>query len=126
MGAGSRYFGGAVAFGFAAMWIMASLAAALVCLAAAAVGYSSVLLAEKTRAKLANRAGRASISASAASAARPIRRPEVADLRVSADALNTDLGHVYEPAATTPSLPAEAPYGWPANDEASVSGDALH
>jgi hypothetical protein len=116
-----RYFGGAVAFGFAAVWIMASLAAALVCLLSALVGYGVVFVAECTRAKLARRASRHDTVAPRTVA--PVGRPpEAEDLPLWADALNSDLGHIYEPAAATSPLAREAEYGWPLEDTVSTSG----
>jgi hypothetical protein len=121
---GLRYFSGAVAFGFAAIWIVASLAAALVCVLAAVIGYGTVLVAERARAKVAARAGRHGVSTSATIApARPA--PEVGNLAQWADALNSDLGHVYEPAATMSPLSREADYGWPLIDD-TVMSESLH
>ena len=105
MGGGFRYFAGAVAFGFAAVWIMATLAGALVCLLSAAVGYGAVLLAERMSAKRAAR-GRAASKA-------------LEDFPLSPDALNSDLGYVYEPSATTAALSRGAEYGWVVDDTAA-------
>ena len=117
---GLRNFGGAVAFGFAAIWIMVSLGAALVCLAAAVVGYGVGLVLERTAAKLAGRRREAGVSAAVAvSPSRPAR--ELGGLPQWADALNSDLGHVYEPAAATSPLSREAEYGWPLVDETVVA-----
>lgn len=123
MGGGFRYFAGAVAFGFAAVWIMATLTGALVCLSSAVVGYGAVLLAERMRAK---RAVRASSSGIAAPTAFPLpaQPPQGEDLSSWADALHSDLGHVYEPATTTP-LAREAVYGWPLTDETAIAGETL-
>lgn len=89
---------GVGAFGFAAMWILASLAAALICALSAVVGYTVVLAAERTRAK--PRAGHAA-SPTPGMPARP-GKPRVADdLPLWAEALNSDLGHTYEPSSTT-------------------------
>jgi hypothetical protein len=108
VGGGFRYFVGAVAFGFAAVWIMATLAGALVCLGSAIVGYGVVLVAERTHAKRA-RHGRSTQSEA---------------LSLWADALHSDLGHVYEPGATTSPLAREV-YGWPLTDETAVVSEAL-
>jgi hypothetical protein len=102
VGGGLRYFGGAVAFGFAAVWIMWSLAAALVCLLSAGAGYGAIVVAERARTKLAARAEGPGIS----TPSMPSRAPEAEDLSVRADELNHDLGHVYEPTAP---MPAPAP-----------------
>lgn len=123
---GLRNFGGAVAFGFAAIWIMASLRAALVCLLAAFIGYGIGLVAERTKAELASRRRGARLSTSVAVApARPA--PAIGDLPEWADALNSDLGHVYEPAAATSPLSREAEYGWPLVDDTvvAVPGETL-
>lgn len=106
MDSGLRYFGGAVAFGFAAVWIMWSLAAALLCLLAAAVGYGAGLAAEHTRAKLAVRAGSPRISIRR-TLSLPRRKPEADDLSRKADELNRDLGHLYQPPTTPPPRTAE-------------------
>ncbi len=98
MGGGLRYFGGAVAFGFAAVWIMWSLTAALICLLSAGVGYGAIVVAERARAKLAAQADRPGISTPST----PSRTPKAEDLSVQADELNQDLGHVYEPTAEMP------------------------
>ena len=98
MGAGLRYFGGALAFGFAAVWIVQSLAAAFVCVAAAAAGYGGVLVAQRTSARLGGPGGPTTGKPSAAS-----RAGDAADLSRRADELNDDLGHVYEPEAIAPS-----------------------
>jgi hypothetical protein len=122
---GLRNFGGAVAFGFAAVWIMASLAAAVVCLLSAIVAYGTISLAERVRAKLAARRRRSAIS-SPTTLALPRRPAELEDLPLWADALNSDLGHVYEPAATTSPLAREAEYGWPLTDDTVVTSEPLH
>jgi hypothetical protein len=116
-----RYFGGAVAFGFAAMWIMASLAAALVCLSALLVGYCVVFVAQRTWAELV-RSSRAGTSA-----ARSTGKPAAEGLPLWAHALNSDLGHVYEPSATNSALAREVEYGWPLVDDTAVTAsEPLH
>jgi hypothetical protein len=49
-GSAQRYIGGAVGFAFAAVWATAGLGSALVCIVAAAIGYTAVRLAEGRRA----------------------------------------------------------------------------
>jgi hypothetical protein len=115
-----RYFGGLVAFGFAAMWIMASLAAAVVCLLSAVLGSGAILVAERLRARQVSRARRKIATASAA----PSGKPEVL-LPQWADVLNSDLGHIYEPSATTSALSREAEYGWPAVDDTVITSGTL-
>ena len=124
MGGGFRYFVGAVAFGFAAVWIMATLAGALVCLSSAVVGYGVVLVGERTRAKRATRASNRGISTPSASSL-PTQTPQVDELALWADALHSDLGHVYEPAAATSPLAREAIYGWPITDDTVIASEAL-
>lgn len=114
-----RCLGGAVGFGFAAVWITASLTAALVCVLAAAVGYAGVAVAGRARAKLVAR------RSSPSTLATPTRPPQVEDLPSWADALNSDLGHIYQPAATAP-LTREAEYGWPLTDDAPTPSETLH
>jgi hypothetical protein len=117
MGGGLRYFGGAVAFGFAAVWIMWSLSAALICLLASVAGYGAVVVAERARAKLAARAG-----GSGMSTPRPRRVPEAEDLSLRADDLNHDLGHVYEPTVGMDALPIQVD-GSPLNEGAGAPGE---
>lgn len=107
-----RYLVGAVAFGFAAVWILATLAAALVCLLSAAVGYGAVLGAEHA---LARRAARSASPASSSgrSLALPNRTPERQGLSLQADELNKDLGYVYEPRSSSTLAAADDDYGWP-------------
>jgi hypothetical protein len=119
---GLRYFGGAVAFGFAAVWIMASLAAALVCLAAAALGYCGVVLAERTQSKLAARPRRAASNSKRGA----VQTADVDGLPRWADALNTDLGHIYEPGAAVSPLAREAEYGWPLVEDTMLTSEPLH
>jgi hypothetical protein len=117
---GLRYFGGSVAFGFAAVWIIASLAAAFVCLLSAVVGYGAILLIERLQARHVTRAGRRLATPSA----RPSRSRE-APLPQWADALNSDLGHIYEPSAATSALSREAEYGWPRGDDTLITSGTL-
>jgi hypothetical protein len=120
VGGGLKYFGGLVAFGFAAMWIMASLAAAVVCLVSAVVGYGAISVVERLRARHVTRApGRI-----ATATASPSRAPEVL-LPQWADALNSDLGHIYEPGVAASALSREAEYGWPSGDETVITSGPL-
>ena len=107
-----RCLGGAVGFGFAAVWITASLAAAFVCLGSAALGCGAVLVVEHARAR---RAGNAASHDNPATRrlALPTSGVEEDDLPLRADELNHDLGHVYQP-------PAGPEYGWPANDDTAT------
>jgi hypothetical protein len=112
VGSGLRYFGAAVAFGFAAVWILATLAAALVCLLAAALGYGAILAAERIRIRLDARTRK------------PGGKPRKKKLPLVADELNRDLGYVYEPTAPTPPHAVEPEYGWPPNDDTATSSEA--
>jgi hypothetical protein len=124
VGGGFRYFSGAVAFGFAAVWIMATLAAAFVCLLSAAVAYGAVVVAERTRAKRAARGH--SVSNTPGIDERPAGRPDLDDLPASPEALNSDLGYVYEPTAATSALAAPPEYGWALDDPTAASSEPLH
>jgi hypothetical protein len=104
-----KYFVGAVAFGFAAVWIMATLAGALVCLAAAIAAYGAVAVAEWARTKRAARVTGPGIAAPSTFASSS-RKPDVEDVPLTADALNSDLGYVYEPTTAMATLTRE--YGW--------------
>jgi hypothetical protein len=95
-----------VAFGFAAVWIMWSLAAALICLLAAAVGYAAGLVAERAGGKLVSRTGNPATSTPRALSLP--RRAEADELSRKADEINRDLGHLYEPPAGTPPRAPEA------------------
>lgn len=123
MSGGFRYFAGAVAFGFAAVWIMASLLAALVCLSAAVVGYGGVAVAERRRGRPARAASRDDSTPGSS----PVKRkPASEDLPQWAETLNSDLGHVYEPAAITSPFSAGAAYGWPVDDDTRAISETPH
>lgn len=123
MSSGLRYFAGAVAFGFAAVWIMATLAGALVCVLAAVVACGVVAVAEHSRAKRALGAG-GHISTPSPGGLQ-IRTPDVEGLPQWADTLNRDLGHIYEPTAATTPLSREAEYGWPLNEDTIVTSSTI-
>jgi hypothetical protein len=115
VGGGFRYFSGAVAFGFAAVWIMATLAAALLCLLSAAVAYGAVLAAEHVQAKRAARSREPQPGP-----------PALEDFPLSPDALNSDLGYVYEPSASLSALTRAAEYGWVLDDDTAAASERLH
>jgi hypothetical protein len=121
---GFRYFSGALAFGFAAVWIMTTLAGALVCLSSAAVAYGAVVLADRRRAKRSARGETPTVIASAGE--QPSRTPGLADFPLTPDALNSDLGYVYEPTAAMSALTRAAEYGWVLDDDAAASTETLH
>jgi hypothetical protein len=98
-GNAQRYIGGAVGFAFAAVWATAGLGSALVCIVAAAIGYTAVRLAEG-RQLSAISAGRDAVRElqsrrnepasrpapkSPARAAQQVRRPKPAPARVMPD-----------------------------------------
>jgi hypothetical protein len=103
VGSWLRYLGGAVGFGFGAVWMTAGIGPAIVCLLLAALGYCAVFVAERAQAE--------------ATAHRPpSQTPEAeAALPLPAEELELDQERYYEPRddATSP-LAAEAEYGWPA------------
>lgn len=124
MGGGFRYFSGALAFGFAAVWIMTTLAAALVCLLSAAVAYGAVAAVERRQAKRAARRHTATITPDTVE--RPRRTAELEDFPLSPDDLNSDLGYVYEPGAAMSALTRSAEYGWVLDDHRTASNETLH
>lgn len=118
-----RYVGGAVGFGFGAMWMTVGIGAAIACLLLAALGYGVVLVAERAQAN-----------------ANLQRRPEEmyevdADLPLMADELelsHTEFDPAFDRAGLDPAsydpvpdaldkppmeaprpLAAKADYGWP-------------
>ena len=107
MGSSLRYLGGAVGFGFGAVWMTAGIGSAIACVLLAALGYGAVFVAERAQAN--------------ASTHRPSNQMPEADagLSLPADELELDHGRYYEPPddATSP-LAAEAEYGWPSGDDA--------
>jgi hypothetical protein len=112
---GFRYFVGAVAFGFAAVWIMATLAGALVCLAATVAGYGAVVVADWTRTK---RTARVAVDGTPATSegSHTDAEPYLEDFPLTPEALNSDLGYVYEPTGA-----AAREYGWAHSDGAAWS-----
>lgn len=101
----TRYFGGAVGFGFGLLWMTTGLGSAIACLLLAGLGYGVAFTAERARA-----------SGSAFRLA--ARTPDTGALRMEGDdtALESDLP-IYEPYETADDasspLAAEADYGWP-------------
>jgi hypothetical protein len=43
----------------------------------------------------------------------------------TADVLNSGLGHIYEPSASTSALSREAEYGWPNVDDTLITNGTL-
>jgi hypothetical protein len=97
-----RYVGGAVGFGFGAMWMTVGIGSAIACLLLAALGYGAVLVAERAQAN--------------ASAPRPLEQmsEDEADLPLAAEELELDHASYYEQSEDAPSpLVTEVEYGWP-------------
>ena len=94
MGNSLRYLGGAVGFGFGAVWMTAGIGAAIACLLLAALGYGAVFVAERAQAGAIT--------------------PREAVLSLPEDEFDLDHERYDEPAddATSP-LAAEVEYGWP-------------
>jgi hypothetical protein len=107
VGSSLRYLGGAVGFGFGAVWMTAGIGSAIACVLLAALGYGAVFVAERAQAS--------------ANTHRPSNQtPEAeAALPLPADELELDHGRYYEPPddATSP-LAAEVEYGWPSGYDA--------
>jgi hypothetical protein len=101
VGGSFRYLGGAVGFGFGAVWMTAGLGSAIVCLLFAALGYGAVFV-----------AGRAQAEAH-------MRRSPNQTL----DGFELDHGRDHEkPDDATSPLAAEAEYGWPRSYDAGAEG----
>jgi hypothetical protein len=104
-----RYVGGAVGFGFGAMWMTVGIGSAIACVLLAALGYGVVFVAERAQAN--------------GSTFRPASQTaEVEDfLLLPGDEFELDEDIDDEPAddATSP-LAAEAEYGWPLSSDAAV------
>lgn len=105
-----RYVGGAVGFGFGAMWMTVGIGSAIACLLLAALGYGAVWMAERAQAN--------------ASVPRPTFETYEADadLPLTADELELEETRYEEPEPEpAPVEPArrpvpvagEADYGWP-------------
>ena len=73
-GSAQRYIGGAVGFAFAAVWATAGLGSALVCVVAAAIGYTAVRLAEGRKLSAIS-AGRDAVRELQSRRTEPARRP---------------------------------------------------
>lgn len=107
-----RYIGGAVGFGFGAMWMTVGIGAAIACLLLTALGYGVVLIAERAQAD----AGTHRWSSETYEAD--------ADLPLTADEFELEKAAYDEPSygqASHDESPVEAPvpvaaradYGWP-------------
>ena len=97
-----RYVGGAVGFGFAAMWMTVGIGSAIACVLLAAVGYGGVWIAERAQA---NAAGHHPVSDTFEADA---------DLPLTADEFELEESSYDKPSdhVATP-VAAEVDYGWP-------------
>jgi hypothetical protein len=98
-----RYVGGAVGFGFGAMWMTVGIGSAIACLLLAALGYGAVWIAERARA---NAAGHHPVSETFEADA---------DLPLMADEFELEEASYDEPPEhpARPVAAAEVDYGWP-------------
>ncbi len=114
MGSSLRYLGGAVGFGFGAVWMTAGIGSAIACVLLAALGYGVIFVAERAQA---NAKTRPSNETPEAQGSPPL----------PAEELELDHGSYYEPSddATSP-LAAEVEYGWPSSYVTSSQGEPGH
>jgi hypothetical protein len=106
VGGSLRYVGGAVGFGFGAVWMTAGIGSAIACVLLAALGYGVVFVAERAQAN--------------ANTHPPSETPEAETATpLGADEFELDDGRYDEPPddATSP-LAAEGEYGWPGSYDA--------
>jgi NAD(P)-dependent dehydrogenase (short-subunit alcohol dehydrogenase family) len=124
-----RYIGGAVGFGFGAMWMTVGIGAAIACLLLAALGYGVVLVAERAQSNAANASHRAEDTYYYADADLPLTADEIEleRARITPDGTSDDEPAVVEepavvdePAVAEKRIPekripvaAKADYGWP-------------
>ncbi len=104
MGSWLRYLGGAVGFGFGAIWMTAGLGSAFACVLSAALGYGAVLVIERAQAEASRR--------------RPNQTREAeADRLLPAEGFELDQERYDDEHddATSP-LAAEVEYGWPVSN----------
>ena len=106
-GSAQRYIGGAVGFAFAAVWATAGLGSALVCVVAAAIGYTAVRLAEG-RQLSAISAGRDAVRELQSRRTEPARRPP----QKSATPAAQQVRRPKPVPARTMADPEPATYGW--------------
>jgi hypothetical protein len=98
----TRYVGGALGFGFGAMWMTVGIGSAIACLLLAALGYGAVWMAERAQAN--------------ADARRPANEmlEADADLPLTADELLLEEPSYDEaPDHTARPVAVEVDYGWP-------------
>jgi hypothetical protein len=101
-----RYVGGAVGFGFGAMWMTVGIGSAIACLLLAALGYGAVWLAERAQAS----------AQAGAAAPQPVNETfeADADLPLTADELELEeISYAEPPDQPARPVTAEVDYGWP-------------
>ena len=98
-----RYFGFAVGFGFAVVWMTVGLGSAILCALLAALGYGAVLVADRAR-------------ANADTTHEPVET--IASMLDEFELENE--AHIADD--TTSPLAAEADYGWPVEGREVVTG----
>lgn len=102
MDSAMRYVGGAVGFGFGAMWMTVGIGPAIACLLLAALGYGAVWIAERAQV---NAAGHHPVNETFEADA---------DLPLTADEFELEETIYDKPAETTARpVAAEVDYGWP-------------
>jgi predicted lipid-binding transport protein (Tim44 family) len=112
-----RYVGGAVGFGFGAMWMTEGIGAAIACLLLAALGCGVVLMAERAQANAS--AQRPSADTFDADADYPLTADEFELEELSYEQASNDEGSNEQASSDEPAeearspLAVEAEYGWP-------------
>jgi NAD(P)-dependent dehydrogenase (short-subunit alcohol dehydrogenase family) len=109
-----RYIGGAVGFGFGAMWMTVGIGAAIACLLLAALGFGVVLVAERAQANAANASHPAEDTYYYADADLPLTADELELEGMAPDETSHDTSED-EPVVAEEPIPvaARADYGWP-------------
>ena len=102
-----RYFGFAVGFAFAVVWMTVGLGSAIVCGLVAGLGYGAVIVAERARANATSTEKRAD---SIAAMLDEFELDNEAQIEAADD--------------TTSPLAAEADYGWPVEEREIVRAEA--
>lgn len=109
-----RYIGGAVGFGFGAMWMTTGIGAAIACLLLAALGFGVVLVAERAQANAANAPRPAEETYYFDDADLPLTADELEVEAMTPDETTDDEPVVDEPVRDDPiPVAARADYGWP-------------
>ncbi len=106
-----RYVGGAVGFGFGAMWMTAGIGAAIACLLLAALGFGVVLVAERAQAN--THAQRLPVETYDLDADLPLTADDFELAERYAEPIVLDEAPVNVPVQEPRPLAAKADYGWP-------------